>query len=355
MSASGEIRAVTAGSLGVARMWWRGSLVMAGWACRCAGQGLALGWKAASTDAGAVAEKRSRIRAQRVKAQERAEKAGKASTLPDPEAPIMLEPGFGKRSFLAALGTVVMGGGLALVIVGTGASVLVPMIPDLTAWRPVIFGGGFVAWSAAALMLAPPLTPENDHEKGAAGEQGEGDVQEDQGEQEQASPAHPGAALLWHVIRDLSDAEFSKRAGVHLDVMLDGAIASGLLPQDTEQTKFRAWLEAAGVPTVEKLGMRIEGKPTTRVGARVDAFIAAHGASPTALLQNPPAAGARGPAPAPGEDPVSTLAAAPVPARAEAPAAAFLTLIPGGLAAPALAPSQTPSPASLQEGSQEAR
>ncbi|MCY0954140.1 hypothetical protein [Streptomyces sp. H27-S2] len=355
MSAAGEIRAVTAGSRDVARMWWRGSLVMAGWACRCAGQGLALGWKAASTDAGAVAEKRSRIRAQRVKAAERGEKSGKASTLPDPEAPIVLEPGFGKRSFLAALGTVVMGGGLALVIVGTGASVLVPMIPDLTVWRPVIFGGGFVAWSAAALMLAPPLTPENDHEKGVAGEQGESDVQEDTEALEQASPVHPGAALLWHVIRDLSDAEFSKRAGVHLDVMLDGAMASGLLPRDTEQTRFREWLAAAGVPTVEKLGMRIDGKPTTRVGARVDDFIAAHGCSPTALLQDLPAAGTQAPVPAPGEAPAGAPVEAPAPARGEAPAAAFLTLIPGGLTAPALAPSRTPSPASLQEGAQEGR
>lgn len=358
MSAVEEIRAVTSGSRGVAVMWWRGSLVMASCACRCVGRGFALAWRTASVDSAVVQEKKDRIRAARVKAAEKAEKAGKESPMPDPAAPIKLDPELGKRGFLAALGSVVLGGGLAVVVVGTVGSVLWPLLPDLTPWRPLIFGGGFVIWSAAAIMLAPPPAPKDDHEGDLAGEKREDGDQEDAEDQEQAPVPDPGKALLWHVVTALSDAEFSKRAGVHLDVVMASATAAGLLPQDTELSVFRKWVESCGLPTEDKLGMRIEGKPTTRVGLRVDAATTALGMPPTALMEarfqafvqapgEPPAEAVRVPSQAVGETPAAAATTTP----AEAPVPAVLRLIPGGL----LGPSAAPSPALSQGGVQGGR
>ncbi|MFC9825269.1 hypothetical protein ACFWG6_28820 [Streptomyces erythrochromogenes] len=365
MSALGEIRLVTSGSRGVLGMWWRGSLAMAGYACRCVGQGFALAWKTASTDSAVVQEKKDRIRAQRVKAAEKAEKSGKPSTLPDPAAPIELDPELGKRSFMAALGSVVLGGGLAVVAVGTAGSVLVPLIPDLTPWRPLIFGGGFLIWSAAALMLAPPPTPKNDHEGDFEEEQREDDDQE-QPQDAEAATVDRGTALLLHVLTALSDAEFTKRAGVHLDVVLASAVTRELLPADTEVSALRTWVESCGLPVEPKLGMRIEGKPVTRVGLRVDAATTALGMTPTALLTARSEAGVRptgeatvqavrAPAQAVGETPdeaaAGTSAETPVPAPISTPATAVLRLIPGGL----LDPAEAPSPALSQGQAPEAR
>ncbi|MFI6006680.1 hypothetical protein ACIA98_41150 [Streptomyces sp. NPDC051366] len=367
MSTLGEVRAVTSGSRGVLGMWWRGSLVMAGYACRCVGQGFALAWRTARTDAAAVAQAKDKVRARREAAAKKAEKAGKESTLPGPDAPIELDPEVGKRSFLAALGSVVLGGGLAVVAVGTGVSALVPLIPDLTPWRPLIFGGGFVIWSAGALMLAPPPTPKDDHESDSEGEELGEDGQEHTGEDQEQTPApDPGTALLLHVVGALAAAEAAGRTGVHLDVVIDSAEDAGLIPGDTDQGVFRDWLTAAGIPTVDKLGMRIGGKPVTRVGLRVDGATAALGMSPAALLRarsqapatapgETPAAASRMPAQAVGEGPAeaaaNTPAEAPVLAPASTPAPAALRLIPGGL----LGPDSTPSPALSQGQAQEAR
>ncbi|MFE5811190.1 hypothetical protein [Streptomyces sp. NPDC056491] len=378
-----------------------GSLVLGGRICTCITTAGTRMWETACTDPAATAERQeaaNEAARKRAAAKAKAAAARRRKRADDGEdddddddgeltaeqlaaitAPPVVMVRRDKGDALAVLG---LGGLLSAAGVYAGAQTAGPMIADLVGGNgSMIVCGGALVWAVAAWMVSPPpeAAEAEDVEEGFEDpEGGFGEFEEDDVEegQEAAPPAvHPGAALLWHVIRDLSDAEFSKRAGVHLDVLLDSAVASGLLPQDTEQTKFRQWLEAAGIPTVEKLGMRIEGKPVTRAGARVDAFTAAHGYSPTALLQNTPAAGTRTPAgdpvpargetplstrpaapvPAQGEAPASTPAAAAVPARREAPAAAFLTLIPGGLSAPALAPSQTPSPAPFQEGAQEGR
>lgn len=379
-----------------------GSLVLGGRICTCITTAGTRMWETACTDPAATAERQeaaneavrkraaAKAKAAAARRRKRAEETGEdddqdddgeltAEQLTAITAPPVVMVRRDKGDALAVLG---LGGLLGGAGVYAGAQTVGPMIADLVGGNgSMIVCGGAAVWAVAAWMVSPPpeAAEAEDVEEGFEDpEDGFGEFEEDDVEegQEAAPPAvHPGAALLWHVIRDLSDAEFSKRAGVHLDVLLDSAVASGLLPQDTEQTKFRQWLEAAGIPTVEKLGMRIEGKPVTRAGARVDAFVAAHGYSPTTLLQNAPAAGTRTPAgdpvqargetplgtpagarvPAQGEAPASTPAGAPVPARQEAPAAAFLTLIPGGLSALAPAPSQTPSPAPFQQGAQEGR
>ncbi|MEU3634591.1 hypothetical protein AB0F34_29220, partial [Streptomyces fradiae] len=177
-----------------------------------------------------------------------------------------------------------------------------------------------------------------------------------------------GEALLWHVLGELAAAERARRAGVHLDPVLASAVEAGLLPDDAELTELRAWLHDAGVPTVDQLGMRIGGKPVTRVGLRVDAVTEALGTSPAALLaartqgagEDRPAAPAtaqgEGPADGSGEgaarpsrrvgegpaqDPVRTPRPGPSGGGQKEPVPGLLRLIPGGRSTRSAPPSPT--------------
>lgn len=209
--------------------------------------------------------------------------------------------------------------------------------PVVGGWVPTVLTTAPAVWVVAALIAGQ----QGDHNPGAEDEDEDDDQEHDDQEvpEEKAPAPDRGMELLLHVIRDLSDAEFSKRAGVHLDVLLDSAVAAGHVPEGTEQTEFRAWLEAAGLPIEDKLGMRIEGKPVTRVGVRIDAATRALGMTPTQLLEARLKTLVQGPA------------RVPVQAAPEAPAPALLRLIPGGLQPPSGA-----SPlGSSQEGAQGVR
>lgn len=230
--------------------------------------------------------------------------------------------------------------------------------PVVGGWVPTVLTTAPAVWVMAALIAGQ----QDDHDPGA-----EGDDDQEQPQDTEMGEADRGTALLLHVVGALAEAEAARRTGVHLDVVLDSAAAAGLLPQGTELSVLRTWVEGCGLPVEPKLGMRIEGKPVTRVGLRVDAATTALGMAPAALLaarsqapvqtrgETPAAAPARVPAQAVGEGSAeaaaNTSAEATVPAPASTPALAALRLIPGGL----LEPDLTPSPAASQGQAQEAR
>lgn len=338
---------ITQGSGGVLASLLRGSVVLTGRVCRCLPRLAALGprvWAYACLDGKATDERQQRAYEAAVA---RAVKADKPE--PTPEEIPRVTPS--RRSPGDALGFLVAGSVVGFGVVGTVASVALPrllaVVPD--GIGPYVLGAAAVAWTGAALAVAPPLPADPEEEEV---EEGQEDDVEDQAPEEQVPQADPREPLFWHVITALSDAEFTRRAGVHLDVLLSSAGAAGIVPADTEQARFRGWVEKGlGLPVTDSLGMRIEGKPVTRTGVRVDAVAGVLGMTPTALLEARTERGLQRSA----EAPVQAPAEAPIPAQQEAPAAAFLTLIPGGLSATAPAPSQTPSPASPQEGAQEAR
>ncbi|MCX4547234.1 hypothetical protein [Streptomyces sp. NBC_01565] len=360
---------------------WSGSVVLGGMVCRCAGRVVGWVWDVASVDAEATeavqakADKAAKAKAAKAKA--KARKAAKADQddddLDDDQEPEddaeVTAPAVKpvRRPAGEALGLAAFGGLLVSGAAGTAGTLLWPYVQLLGPWRGVLAGAGVLGWMVAAWMLAPPPAPQDDHENDREGEEHEDDVQEQPQDAEDAEPAPDrGTALLLHVLTALSDAEYTRRAGVHLDVVLASAVARGLLAEGTEQSVFRGWVEATGLPTVDKLGMRIEGTPTTRVGLRVDAVTAALGMTPTALLnaRSQAPVQARGearagavvvPVQAVGETPVEaaagTPAEAPAPAPVSTPAPAVLRLIPGGL----LDPDSAPSPALSQGQVQEAR
>lgn len=213
--------------------------------------------------------------------------------------------------------------------------------PVVGGWVPTVLTTAPVVWGVAALIAGQ----QGDHDHDSAAE----DDDQEQPQDTEAGEADRGTALLLHVVTALSDAEYTRRTGVHLDVVLASAVAAGLLAEDTEVSALRAWVEAAGLPTTDKLGMRINGVPTTRVGLRVDAATAALGMTPMALLTARSQASVRDrgearteavslPAQAVGEGPAEaaagTPAEAPVPAPASTPVPAALRLIPGGLLDP---------------------
>ncbi|MFF9011011.1 hypothetical protein ACF087_35200 [Streptomyces goshikiensis] len=292
---------------------------------------------------------------------------------------------------LALLG---LGGGVTAV----GAAVLVRVAAGPAAdwaghvwdsWAGLITTGALTLWATSALAAGPSLAEaaaiqaarrtareskeqeeveeveeehdqdqeldQDDQEQDDQEQEQEQDGQEPEPEPEPEPELDLGMALLLHVLRALSDAEASRRAGVHLDVVLATAIAARLLPAGTEVGELRRWVESCGLPTRE-IGMRIGGKTVTRVGVRVDVVTEVLGMAPGALLRarseatvrppgEAPVEAARVPAQPAGETPAaaapSTPAEAPTPAPAEAPAPAVLRLIPGGR----LDPGQDPSPA----------
>ncbi|MCX4721991.1 hypothetical protein OG818_40585 [Streptomyces virginiae] len=221
--------------------------------------------------------------------------------------------------------------------------------PVVGGWMPTVLTTAPAVWVVAALIAGQ----QGDHDPGA----GSHDDQE-QPQDAEAGEADRGTALLLHVVGALAEAEAAGRVGLHLDVVLASAVAAGLLAEGTEQGEFRTWVEGCGLPTADKVGYRINGTPTTRVGLRIDAATAALRMSPAALLaarsqapvvapgETPAAAAAapaRVPAQAVGEEPAEaaahTPAEAPVPAPLGTPVPAVLRLLPGMLRDPGEAPS----------------
>lgn len=339
----------------------RGSVVLTGRICRCLPRLAVLGpavWAMACRDAQATDEKQQRAFDAALAA---ARKANQADPEPGdiPRVVPVRRPRGEALGFLAA--GAVVGFGAVGTVFSAAAPRLLAVVPD--GIGPYVFAAAAVAWTAAALALAPPFSRSADEEPEDEDQDKRADEQEVGGEQ---SEERRGTELLLHVLVALSDAEYTKRTGVHLDAVLASAVARGLLDAGTELSDFRAWVESTGLPTVDKLGMRIAGTPTTRVGVRVDAATAALGMTPTALLEahshaliqalgKAPATAGPGPAQVPAAAVEEELAEVADGTPAEAPVStlvpAVLRLIPGGL----LDPVQTPSPAPSQGQGQEAR
>lgn len=332
-----------------------GSWVLAGMGCRCVARAVRWAWEQASADPEAAAAlaaytKRAAAVAQVVeKAREEGEEEKAVAAL---EA-LGAAPS-GRRPVLEALAYLALGGMLAAGALATVAALAAPHLAVLADWRPMLLTVGGLGWSIAAWTVAPPPKPKEQK----AGP--DADVVQEEPE-EAAAEGDPeearGTALLWHVITALSDAESTGRAGVHLDVVMDSAIAAGLIPTDTDLPVLRSWVEAAGLPAVDKLGMRIEGKPVTRVGLRVDGAAGVLGMTPTALLtarsQTLAGGGPATPAQPVGERPAETGPATPAPAPSggpsKAPVPAVLRLLPGGRQHSATAPSPTAPQGAAQE------
>ncbi|MGW6865884.1 hypothetical protein [Streptomyces sp. NPDC054901] len=354
-----------------------GSVVLAGLLCRCAGRAVGWAWDVASVDAEATgaaqakADKAARAKASKAKA--KARRAAKADQDDDAEDEDQEQDDDAEAEVAAprvkpvrrpageAVGLAAFAGVLAAGTAGIAGTLLWPYVQHLGPFRGVLATAGGLAWMVAAWMLAPSSAPVEGDDQETTAAEGNAEAEEQPGAAEAAGPDR-GTELLLHVVTALSDAEFSKRAGAHLDVVLASAVVRGLLDEGTEQAEFRAWVESCGLPTVDKLGMRIEGKPVTRVGLRVDAATEALGMTPTGLLLalseaptrplgETSAEPAAAPAPAVGEGPAEAAASTPAQAPVPAPDPAALRLILGGRADP----EQTPSPTLSQGTVQEAR
>ncbi|MFJ6444916.1 hypothetical protein [Streptomyces sp. NPDC091649] len=332
-----------------------GSWVLAGMGCGCVARALRWAWDQASDDpeaAAALAAYTKRAQAvEKVEGEE--ERAAALAAL----AALGAAPS-GRRPALEALAYLALGGMLAAGAVATLAAVTAPYLAALAEWRLGLLAAGGLGWSVAAWSVAPPPpTP-----KTPADTEADGDVQDGAADDQDPEEAR-GTALLWHLVAALSGAESAGRAGLHLDVVLDSAIEAGLLPATTEQAEWRTWVESCGIPVEDKVGYRIAGKPTTRVGVRIDAATTALGMTPTALLaarpQTPAGGGPATPArpvgerhlPAPAETAPATPEQPPVQTPAGAPVPAALRLLPGGRQHPV----QTLSPTAPQGSAQEAR
>lgn len=304
----------------------KGSMVLTGKLCGCVTNTGRLAWDNASTDPEATATRQVKADAA---AQQKALKArGKNSDdqddeedLPEVTAPPVAPV---RRPALEALGVLALGGALAVGALNAAWRLLSPSAGQWWAraepYHYLITTGIGLAWMVAAWMLAPP---EGTSDAGV-------DAEEHDQEQGQEDETDRGTALLWHVVGALAAAESAGRAGLHLDTVLDSAAEAGLIPADTELPTFRAWVESCELPTADKVGMRIGGKPVTRAGFKIAAVTEALGMTPAALLQaraetpsgGAPATPAQPVEEAPVEAPASTPAEAPVPA--------VLRLIPGG-------------------------
>ncbi|MGP3691104.1 hypothetical protein ACTVZO_41635 [Streptomyces sp. IBSNAI002] len=361
MSTSDEVKMITQGSSTILSSLLRGSAVLTGRICRCLPRLAALGpalWAMACRDAQATDEKQQRAFDAALAAARKANEA-------DPEPGDIPRVVPVRRPRGEALGFLTVGAVVGFGALGTAFSVagprLLAVVPD--GIGPYVFAAAAVAWTAAALALAPP-SPDEEPEDEDQEDQEQREDEQELGEEQ--SEERRGTELLLHVLLALSDAEYTKRTGVHLDAVLASAVARGLLDTGTELSDFRAWVESTGLPTVDKLGMRIAGTPTTRVGVRVDAATAALGMTPTTLLEahsqalvqapgKAPAMAVPDPAQVPAPAVEEELSEVPVGTPVEAPVAtpvpAVLRLIPGGLQDPA----RTPSPPPSQGQGQEAR
>lgn len=364
MSTVDEVRGVTRGAGSAITALYSGSMVLAGRLCGCVGHVIVWAWDQASIDPEATAAAQAKAdkaaRAKAAKAKAKADKESADDDDQDEEEGEVTAPPVTpvRRPAPESAGMLALSGMLAAGAAGTVAVLIDPYLGLLTPWRPVIASVGGVAWMVAAWMVAPPPTAK----PSAKGEEDSAEETEDSAEAEEEAE-DGGEALLRHVLRSLADAESAGRAGLHLDVVLDSAAEAGLVPEGTEVAELRAWVGACGIPTDDKVGMRINGRPTTRVGMRIARVTEALKMSPAALLRARAAAPAGGPAGTParpvGETPVETTPEAPVGAPAETPVEtpagvpvpAALGLIPGGRRGP----SQTPSPTLAQETAQGVR
>lgn len=417
---AGEVRAV---GVGMGPVWvalTRGSWRLLGLGCGCLGQ-LAGGiWRAVSLDpireaearakAVKTAETRQRKRAAAAAKKAKAAAQAVAADLDDDfddeepaeeEAPAVVLSAKAEAAIRTAAARPVwealalLGLGGAVATVGTAVLIRVTAGPASDwagqvweSWAGLITSGALAAWTTGALAVGPSLAEAETiraarraaraakrngaqpAEEQPAEEQPAEDDDEPGEDEESDPPVDRGTALLLHVIGALAEAEAAGRAGVHLEVVLTSAVAAGLLAEGTEQGALRTWVEGCGLPTADKLGMRIAGRPVTRVGLRIDAATAALGMSPQNLLRARPEAPARplgetlaeasaaparavgkGPAEAASATPAGAPAKASVPASAEAPDPAALRLILGG----GEDPQRTPSPALAQGLAQEAR
>ncbi|MFJ2438806.1 hypothetical protein ACIOWM_36945 [Streptomyces anulatus] len=326
-----------------------GSWVLAGMGCGCVARALRWAWDQASDDPAAAAQLAAYTkRAQAVEGEGEERAAALAALGARPS---------GRRPALEALAYLALGGMLAAGGIATLAALITPHLAALADWRLGILAAAGIGWSVAAWSVAPPQPAP----KAAATELADGDDvdQDDAADGEKDAEEVRGTALLCHVITALSDAETVGRAGTHLDVVLDSAIVAGLLPADTEFSAFRAWVEACGLPTVDKIGYRIKGVPTTRVGIRVDGVTGVLGVTPTAWLEarsqarsgGGPSTPARPVGETPATTPAQTTAEAAPTTPASTPVPAALRLIPGGRQHP----DQTPSLTASQESAQKAR
>ncbi|MFG2623291.1 hypothetical protein ACGFXC_37365 [Streptomyces sp. NPDC048507] len=419
---AGEVRAVGNGMGPVWVVLTRGSVRLLGLGCRCLGA-LAGGiWRAVSLDPTREAQARAKaVKAAETRQRKRAAAAKKARAaaakaaaadldddddlaedddecLADDEVPktVVLSAqaetairAASARPLWEALALLGLGGAVTAV----GVAVLVQVVAGPAAawggqvwdsWSGLITTGALTAWTTGALMAGPSLAEaeairatrwaarsakqdqdqDQDHEEEPAEDEKHAAEQEEQQnvEQEEEQPVDRGTVLMLHVLRALADAEAARRAGVHLDIVLASASAAGLVSAGTEVPEFRQWVERVGLPTKE-IGMRIGGRPVTRVGVRVDMATEVLGMAPGALLRarseasvrplgEAPVEAVRVPAQPVGETPAepaaNTPAAAPVPAPDSTPAAAVLRLIPGGLLDPGQDLSPTPSQALSQ-------
>lgn len=218
----------------------------------------------------------------------------------------------------------------ALLTLGLGAAAV----------HPAIMWPAALIWTIAAWRAGAPAEAEAEEAVEAADEV-EGQVPGEEW----------GRALLWHVIESVATAQTAGRAGIHLDTILDSATEVGLLPEGTDQPTLRQWISACGLPTEDKIGMRIGGKPVTRVGLKIAAVTEALGTSPADLIRAR-AQAALAPASATPARPADEEAPeTPAQPPAEAPSPTPLRLIPGGRQAPV----SHPSPAPAQEVAQGAR
>ncbi|MGW4221722.1 hypothetical protein ACWEJZ_32520 [Streptomyces bacillaris] len=335
-----------------------GSWALAGLGCTCVGRLLRWGWEQASADpeAAAALAAHTKRAAAVTKAVEKARDEGEEEKAAAALAELGAAP-TGRRPVLEALAYLALGGMLAAGSVATLAALIAPHLGALAPYKPFILAAGGLGWAVAAWTVAPPPKPK----KQKAGPDHDDVVQEETDDAEEAGREWPEMVLLWHVVRALADAETAGRAGVHLDAVLASATTAGLVVPDTELGPFRTWVEARGLPSVDKLGMRIGGKPVTRVGLRVDAATTALGMSPATLLtarsQTAPGGDPTTPARPVGERPAETgsdtpaqpTAQAPSGASSEQPVPAVLRLLPGGRQHPATALSPTAPQGAAQE------
>lgn len=217
----------------------------------------------------------------------------------------------------------------ALLALGLGAAAV----------HPAIMWPATLIWTIAAWRAGAPDEAEAEAEE---------DVEAADDVEDQVPGEDWGVALLWHVIEAVATAQTAGRAGIHLDTILDSALTAGLIPEGTDQPTIRRWVKACGLPTEDKIGMRIGGKPVTRVGLRISAVTEALGVPPAELVlarsQTPPPGASTTPARPAGEETPETPAEAFVEAAAVGPSPAPLRLIPGGRQAPVVTPSPAPAP-----------
>ncbi|WP_228995088.1 hypothetical protein [Streptomyces sp. DH8] len=302
----------------------KGSMVLTGKLCGCVTTAGRLAWDSAATDPQATAARQAKADAA---AQRQALKARKSDDqndeddLPEVTAPPVAPV---RRPALEALGVAALGGALGVGALHAAWRLLSPAAGQWWAsvepYQYLILTGAGLAWMVAAWMVAPPETAVD-----AADEPEERDDEPDQDDD-----ADRGTALLWHVVRALASAESAGRAGLHLDAVLDSAAEAGLIPEDTELAVLRSWVEAAGLPTEDKVGYRIAGKPVTRAGFKIAAVTEALGMSPAALLQARPQHPLGGAPAVPAQPVEEAPVEAPASTPAETPVPAVLRLIPGG-------------------------